>query len=37
VASALGVPASSVKLSPTGQQVAEVIVIIGADFDPSGS
>jgi hypothetical protein len=37
VASALGVPASAVKLSPAGQQVAEVIVIIGADFDPSGS
>lgn len=34
VARALGVPPSAVQLDPTGQQVAEVIVIIGADFKP---
>lgn len=36
VARALGLPTNSVRLATTGQQVAEVIVIIGADFKPDG-
>lgn len=34
VAEAMGLPRSSIRRASTGQQVADVIVIMGADFDP---
>lgn len=34
VASALGLPAGDLRVSPTGQTVADVIVILGNDFEP---
>ena len=34
VAKSLGLPRSSIRRASTGQQVADVIVILGADFDP---
>ena len=34
VAKSLGLPASSIQLNPRGQTVADVIVILGADFKP---
>jgi hypothetical protein len=34
VADAMGLPRSSIRRAATGQQVADVIVIMGADFDP---
>ncbi len=37
IAKALGVPASAVQVAATGQSVADVIVVLGADFTPAGS
>ena len=34
VAKSLGLPASSIQINPRGQTVADVIVILGADFRP---
>jgi hypothetical protein len=35
IAQALGVPASAVAVADSGQSVADVIVVLGADFKPS--
>jgi anionic cell wall polymer biosynthesis LytR-Cps2A-Psr (LCP) family protein len=34
VATSLGLPASSIQINPRGQTVADIIVILGADFRP---
>jgi hypothetical protein len=34
VAEALGVPATAVQVAEDGQNVADVVVILGADFEP---
>jgi anionic cell wall polymer biosynthesis LytR-Cps2A-Psr (LCP) family protein len=37
IATALGVPATAVQVASTGQSVADVIVVLGADFTPTSS
>jgi len=34
IAEALGVPSTSVQVAEDGQNVADVVVILGADFEP---